>query len=160
MQKKYLIYLKMVEDWKRCQQVFKKEKKYLISGPNGAGKTTLINILIRQYISLSGRLSINGINIKKIDIEQMRRECFSVMSQEQKFPSLSILEYINLSNGSNYSDKDIINILIKKNMSNIAMDIYCILEKGIKDINMLSGGEKQKIEFVKTILKRSKSIYI
>ena len=36
------------------------------------------------------------------------------MSQEQKFPSLSILEYINLSNGSNYSDKDIINILIKK----------------------------------------------
>ena len=67
------------------------------------------------------------------------------MSQEQKFPSLSILEYINLSNGSNYSDKDIINILIKKNMSNIAMDIYCILEKGIKDINMLSGGEKKKL---------------
>ena len=44
-------------------------------------------------------------------------------------------------------------------MSNIAMDIYCILEKGIKDINMLSGGEKQKIEFVKTILKEAK-VYI
>ena len=55
---------------------FQKGKKYLISGPNGAGKTTLINILIRQYISLSGRLSINGINIKRLILSKCDGSAF------------------------------------------------------------------------------------
>lgn len=38
-------------------------------------------------------------------------------------------------------------------MYNIAMDIHEVLEKETQNINMLSGGEKQKVELVKTILK-------
>lgn len=40
-----------------------------------------------------------------------------------------------------------------KDMYNIAMDIHEVLEKETQNINMLSGGEKQKVELVKTILK-------
>lgn len=43
--------------------------------------------------------------------------------------------------------------LIMKDMYNIAMDIHEVLEKETQNINMLSGGEKQKVELVKTILK-------
>lgn len=132
---------------------FQKGKRYLICGSNGAGKTTFINILIRQYKSLSGDIFIDNINIKKINYEQLRLNCFSVMNQEQKFPSVSVVEYINLSNNTEYSTREIIDRLIMKDMYNIAMDIHEVLEKETQNINMLSGGEKQKVELVKTILK-------
>lgn len=132
---------------------FQKGKRYLICGSNGAGKTTFINILIRQYKSLSGDIFIDNINIKKINYEQLRLNCFSVMNQEQKFPSVSVVEYINLSNNTEYSAREIIDRLIMKDMYNIAMDIHEVLEKETQNINMLSGGEKQKVELVKTILK-------
>ena len=114
---------------------------------------TFINILIRQYKSLSGDIFIDNINIKKINYEQLRLNCFSVMNQEQKFPSVSVVEYINLSNNTEYSTREIIDRLIMKDMYNIAMDIHEVLEKETQNINMLSGGEKQKVELVKTILK-------
>lgn len=132
---------------------FQKGKRYLICGSNGAGKTTFINILTRQYKSLSGDIFIDNINIKKINYEQLRLNCFSVMNQEQKFPSVSVVEYINLSNNTEYSTREIIDRLIMKDMYNIAMDIHEVLEKETQNINMLSGGEKQKVELVKTILK-------
>lgn len=108
---------------------FQKGKRYLICGSNGAGKTTFINILIRQYKSLSGDIFIDNINIKKINYEQLRLNCFSVMNQEQKFPSVSVVEYINLSNNTEYSAREIIDRLIMKDMYNIAMDIHEVLEK-------------------------------
>lgn len=49
--------------------------------------------------------------------------------------------------------REIIDRLIMKDMYNIAMDIHEVLEKETQNINMLSGGEKQKVELVKTILK-------
>ncbi|WP_100012723.1 ABC transporter ATP-binding protein [Lentibacillus sediminis] len=44
-----------------------------IVGPTGAGKTTLINLLMRFYDIDSGRISIDGVDIQKLELEELRR---------------------------------------------------------------------------------------
>ncbi len=44
-----------------------------ITGPTGAGKTTLINLLMRFYDADSGSIKIDGVSIKSISREDLRR---------------------------------------------------------------------------------------
>lgn len=44
-----------------------------IVGPTGAGKTTLVNLLMRFYEINSGRINIDGVNIKDIKRSELRK---------------------------------------------------------------------------------------
>lgn len=50
-------------------------------GPTGAGKTTLVNLLPRLYELTSGRITVDGRDIREIDQEQLRGQ-IAVVSQE------------------------------------------------------------------------------
>lgn len=52
-----------------------------IVGPTGAGKTTLINLLMRFYELDKGRITIDGIDIKKMKRSQLR-ENFGIVLQD------------------------------------------------------------------------------
>jgi len=43
-------------------------------GPTGAGKTSIINLLTRFYEPQSGRITIDGIDIKKVTLESLRSQ--------------------------------------------------------------------------------------
>lgn len=43
-----------------------------IIGPTGSGKTTLMNLLCRFYDVSSGEITLDGVNIKKIDLHSLR----------------------------------------------------------------------------------------
>jgi ATP-binding cassette subfamily B protein len=48
-------------------------EKVAIVGPTGAGKTTLISLVTRLYDVQAGRILIDGVDIKDIPFEQLRR---------------------------------------------------------------------------------------
>lgn len=50
-------------------------------GENGAGKTTLIKLLCRLYEPSSGRITIDGIDLRDFKVSELRRE-FSVIFQD------------------------------------------------------------------------------
>ena len=54
-------------------QTFQRENIYCIMGENGAGKSTLINLICKVYDDYDGNIYINDVNIKDVDIKNMRK---------------------------------------------------------------------------------------
>jgi ATP-binding cassette subfamily B protein len=52
-----------------------------IVGPTGAGKTTLVNLLMRFYEIDGGQISIDGVDIRKVDRDDLRRQ-FGMVLQD------------------------------------------------------------------------------
>lgn len=66
-------------------------------GENGAGKSTLIKLLLRFYQPSSGRILINGVDLKDISIESWYRQIATLFQQFNTYP-FSIEENITVGN--------------------------------------------------------------
>ncbi len=132
---------------------FKKGKKYLLLGENGSGKSTLIYLILDQYQYLTGTIKIDGVDLRQYNMAQIRKKHFAVMEQELDFPQNSILDYINMCNQTSYTEKQMMKILYAKGLDRLACDLLDLVDRGVININFTSGGEKQKIEIARVILK-------
>ncbi len=69
-----------------------------IVGLNGAGKTTLIKLLTRVYDPTQGEILVNGISLKKYDIDSWKK-CIGILLQEYTiYSEETIAENIMLGN--------------------------------------------------------------
>ncbi len=64
-----------------------------IVGENGSGKTTLVKLLCRLYDPDSGRVCMDGVDVRELDLTQLRREV-SVIFQDYVHYDLSARENI------------------------------------------------------------------
>ena len=55
-----------------------------IVGPTGSGKTTLVNLIPRFYDPVSGRVRVDGVDVRELKLDQLRRSV-SVIFQETFF---------------------------------------------------------------------------
>lgn len=74
-------------------------QKIALVGATGSGKTTVVNLLMRFYEIDSGRILIDGINIKDIACEELRRNTAIVLQDTVLFTDTvrNNLKYSNLS---------------------------------------------------------------
>jgi len=89
------------EDWVLKDVSFDVEpgKIVAIVGSTGAGKTTIINLLTRFYDIQEGRILLDGIDIRDMDLSYLRRY-FSLVLQDNALFSGSILSNITLGNST------------------------------------------------------------
>src|SRR5258705_591791 len=66
-----------------------------IVGPSGSGKSTLLNLILRLYVPDEGRLTIDGVDIRKVTRESLRKS-MAVVFQEKMLFNMSIRENIRL----------------------------------------------------------------
>jgi ATP-binding cassette, subfamily B, multidrug efflux pump len=66
-----------------------------IVGATGAGKSTLINLLLRFYDTTSGRILVDGADVRQIDLQQLRDK-FSLVLQDVHLFSGTIASNIRL----------------------------------------------------------------
>lgn len=138
---------------------FKKNSKNAIVGKSGAGKSTIFNALIRFYDPISGKITIDGIDIKDFDEESLRKH-ISIIRQDPNLFSLSIKDNLKLGNKS-ASEEEIVEACKKAAIHEEIINLkdgYNTLvgENGVN----LSGGQKQRIVIARTILKKSKIILL
>jgi ATP-binding cassette, subfamily B, multidrug efflux pump len=70
-----------------------------IVGATGSGKTTLINLLLRFYDVTKGRITIDGVDIRELDLDDLRG-LFSLVLQDVHLFSGTIADNIRLGRAS------------------------------------------------------------
>ncbi|BBE31919.1 multidrug ABC transporter ATP-binding protein [Tepiditoga spiralis] len=120
-------------------------------GPTGAGKTTIINLLSRFYDVTSGKILVDGVDIKTVELESFRSQ-MGIMLQDTFLFSESIKE--NIKYGKlNATDEEIIKVAKIVGIHDYIMS----LEKGY-DTNVnergtrLSVGQRQLISLARALL--------
>jgi ABC-type multidrug transport system fused ATPase/permease subunit len=121
-------------------------------GPTGAGKSTLVNLLPAFYEATSGKISIDGQDIKNISLESLR-EHISVVSQEAFLFNGTIRENI-LYGRLNATEDELIAASRAANCHEFIIKTpngydSRVGERGVK----LSVGEKQRVSIARALLK-------
>ncbi|CAN5653776.1 ABC transporter ATP-binding protein [soil metagenome] len=120
-------------------------------GHSGAGKSTLINLLLRFYDPTQGHIEMDGIDLRKIDLADFRRQVGVVLQESYLFPG-SIKDNISYGRPDAPLD-DVLKAAKGANAHDFIVnfpdgyDTY-VGERGQR----LSGGERQRIAIARAIL--------
>ena len=122
-----------------------------IVGKSGAGKSTLANIITRLYDAKSGKIYIDGVNIRDMAFEDLRKN-IAMVSQETYIFKSTIFDNIAYANPA--ADKKTV---LKAAIAAGAHDFICKLPDGYDTIvgtggRSLSGGERQRLSIARAIL--------
>lgn len=121
-------------------------------GRSGMGKSTIVKLLLRFYDPTSGNILIDGKNIADVTQKSLRQNIGVVMQDSVLFND-TVLS--NIAYGkTGYTKEDVIKAAKGANAHNFIMGLpdgydTIIGEKGVK----LSGGEQQRINIARVILK-------
>ncbi|MBQ6284830.1 MAG: ABC transporter ATP-binding protein [Bacilli bacterium] len=132
-------------------------KKIAIVGKSGQGKSTIFNLLTRIFDSKKGSITIDGINIKDLDEDELRKQV-SIIRQEPFIFNRTILENFKLIN-KNIKLKDVREYCKMAYLDDYIMALpkkyNTVLGEG--GVN-LSGGQKQRLSIARTLAKKSKIV--
>lgn len=121
-------------------------------GPSGAGKTTLVNLIPRFFDPQSGRILINGQDLRDLKLTSLREQ-IGIVPQETLLFGGSVRENI-LYGRLEASEEEVIAAAEAANAHEFIQGLtngYDTLvgERGVK----LSGGQRQRIAIARAILK-------
>ncbi|KAI8372233.1 P-loop containing nucleoside triphosphate hydrolase protein [Choanephora cucurbitarum] len=122
-------------------------------GSSGSGKSTTVQLLQRFYDPLSGSISIDGHDLKDINVKCLRQQ-IGVVSQEPVLFNATIRQNLLLGTNEQVTEEDLINACKEANchmfISQLPQGYDTLVgERG----GMLSGGQKQRIAIARAILK-------
>ena len=134
-------------------------KMYAIVGPSGSGKSTIVNLLPRLYDVISGEVTINGINVKDIDLQYLR-DSIGVVTQEAYMFNGTVRENLLFAK-SDATQEELEEACKIANIHDFIIsqpDGYNtqVGNRGLK----LSGGEKQRLSIARVILKDPKILIL
>lgn len=127
---------------KRVDLVLEKGKTYAVVGENGCGKSTFAKIISGYYTNYSGKIKINGEDMKKIPGNKIRSRIVYINQKDflfDAFPEENCTLFFNYE----------INPALVS-----AMGSDELLEKDYST-TMMSGGERQKIAFLRGFSRKS-----
>ena len=135
----------------------KKGEIIALVGPNGAGKSTLIRLLCRLYDPKTGRIKMDGNDIRNVDPGEYRK-LFSVVFQDFMLYNLSAGENIRLGNTDTEDPKQKIisaasSAEVDKLISSLPKGYDTTIGNLFDDSRELSWGEWQKIAIARALFR-------
>lgn len=90
---------------KNVSFVIESGEKIALVGKNGAGKSTLIKLLVRIYDPTDGKILINGVDLKEVDMDEWS-SYLAMLLQDYLSYDFSVEDSISMGRSSTEKDKD------------------------------------------------------
>lgn len=137
---------------------FRKGETTALIGESGSGKSTIVNLLYRLWDIQKGEITIDGINIKNINLKSLRKS-INIVTQDMLMFDDTIRN--NISINKSLSDEELKNICSVVGMNDFISRLEngfdtIIGEKGVK----ISGGQKQRIALARSLVNDSKILIL
>jgi ATP-binding cassette, subfamily B, bacterial len=128
-----------------------KGKSYAIVGGNGSGKSTILKLLLGYYRNYQGNISIDGIQIKDIDLSSLY-DNISIIQQDVFLFDSSIKN--NITMFTSFDEETIADAIEQAGL------LALIKEKGEnyscgEGGKNLSGGEKQRVSIARCLVRQT-----
>ena len=128
-------------------------EKVAVVGPSGAGKSTLVKLLFRFYDPDSGRVLVDGQDIRGVAQASLRR-AIGIVPQDTVLFNDSLFENVRYGKPE-ASDAEVDEAIRLAHLDAFIASLpeggdTMVGERGLK----LSGGEKQRVAIARTLLKR------
>lgn len=130
------------------------KRKMAVVGRNGAGKTTFIKLLCGLYEPTEGRITLNGVDIRKYKPDEYR-DLFGVVFQDFRLFSFPVWENVAAGYGRNDGRlwKALRQAGAEEMVKNMPEGLETLLYKDTGEGVEISGGEAQKLAIARALYK-------
>jgi subfamily B ATP-binding cassette protein MsbA len=134
-------------------------KTLAIVGPSGSGKSTLVNLIPLFYQNYKGIISIDGVDLSLVSINDLRRH-IAIVPQDTVLFSGTVMDNIRYAK-TDATDAEVEKVAQLANAHRFILSLRNgyhteIGERGVQ----LSGGEKQRISIARALLKNPKILIL
>jgi ATP-binding cassette subfamily B protein len=127
-------------------------KSIAIVGPSGSGKSTLLNLILRLYVPDEGRVTIDGVDIRKVTRESLLKS-MAVVFQENMLFNMSIRENIRLGK-EGATDQEVEQAARKAEIHRYIMSLPQKYDTPVGERgDTLSGGQRQRIAIARALIR-------
>jgi ATP-binding cassette, subfamily B, bacterial len=127
-------------------------KRIAIVGPSGSGKSTLLNLIPRLSVPDEGRVTIDGVDIRRVTRESLRGS-MAVVFQENMLFNMSIRENIRLGK-EGATDQEVEQAARKAEIHRYIMSLPQKYDTPVGERgDTLSGGQRQRIAIARAIVR-------
>jgi ATP-binding cassette subfamily B protein len=127
-------------------------KTIAIVGPSGSGKSTLLNLILRLYSPDEGRVTIDGVDIRRVTRESLRSG-MAVVFQENMLFNMTIRENIRLGK-EGATDEEVVEAAKKAEIHSYIMSLPQKYDTPVGERgDTLSGGQRQRIAIARAIIR-------
>ena len=121
-------------------------------GQSGAGKSTFVNLILRLYDPVQGRILLDGVDLRELNLNEVRQQMAYVPQMPLLF-NASVADNIRIGK----PDADMPAVIEAARQAN-ALDFIDSLPNGLETVlsergNSLSGGQRQRIAIARAFLK-------
>jgi ATP-binding cassette subfamily B protein len=128
-----------------------KNETVALVGPTGAGKTTMVNLLYRFYDPVDGKVTVDGLDLRDLDLKSYRHQMAIVLQDPFLFAG-TVKENIKYGN-LNASDEKVVEVAKAVGAHNFIMKLPDGYETEVRERgSRLSQGQRQLISLARALI--------
>lgn len=130
-----------------------------IIGASGCGKSTVFQLMMRFYDPDGGRVTLDGVDLRSLNVEWLRQQ-IGYVGQEPILFGLTVRENLLIAHPS-ASEEELVTALKEAEAYDFVSEFEGKLDADVgQGGSLISGGQKQRLAIARALLKRPKLLLL